>query len=186
MNAIAVTENRRRAGLHSALLTYLIAGAGILSSVPVLAAGVIYDASINELKITAVKAIQCTNNLNETLVHLDATGKVLDTSAGTVDVTCTGAGKVGLAIAKNNAGPYTEKADGTPVSPAAGTLTILVGGGGTVTTLASADNHTSQNITKMVVATAVSSKATFTLTPSGTVTTPGDFTYSLASAAWVE
>ncbi|MDU3301227.1 MAG: hypothetical protein E7E83_07265 [Enterobacter ludwigii] len=186
MNAIVVTENRRRAGLHSALLTCLIAGAGILSSMPVLAAGAIYDAKVDALTIKAIQAMTCTNALAPTDVHLNAANNVADTSAGTVEVTCTGASKIGLAIAATAAGPYTEKADGTPVASASGTLTITVGGG-TPTALADTDNHTSvSHITKMVVNQAASGVANFTLTPTGTGITAGDFTYSLASAAWVE
>lgn len=182
MNTIA--KNQRKVGT---LLTYLIAGGGLLSSVPALAAtGAIYDAHVEELKITAIKAVECTNNLKQTPVHFDATGKVLDTSAGTVSVTCTGATKVALAIADSTSGTYAEKANGTPVSPAAGTLTITVGGG-TTTSLASSDNHSSvQKITQMVVAGATAGVATFTLNSVGNVTAAGDFKYSLASAAWVE
>lgn len=185
MNTRVRVKNQRKAG---ALLTYLIAGAGLLSSVPAQAAGAIYDAKVDALTIKAIKAMTCSNKLTPTDVHLDAAGKVLDTSAGTVTVTCSGvgSGKVALAIAKSSTDHYAEKADGTAAAGAVGTLTLTLGGG-TATVLAATDNHsTTQNIDKMVVEAAKTDVAEFTLTPSGTVTTAGNFTYSLASAVWVE
>ncbi|CAM4182519.1 MULTISPECIES: hypothetical protein [Lelliottia] len=185
MNTRVIAKNQRKTG---ALLAYLIAGAGFLSSVPALAAGAIYDAKVDTLTIKAIKAMTCSNKLTPTDVHLDAAGKVLDTSAGTVTVTCAGvgSGKVALAIAKSSTDHYAEKADGTPEAGAVGTLTLILGGG-TATSLSTADNYSStKNIDKMVVAAAKADAAQFTLTPSGTVTTAGNFTYSLASAVWVE
>ncbi|MCS4267310.1 hypothetical protein [Serratia sp. BIGb0163] len=187
MNARVVTKNQRKTGT---LLTYLIAGVGILSSVPALAAGAIYDATVSPLTITAVNATKCTATLLPTNVHIDAGGQSLDTSAGTVKVTCGSEAKVGLAIATSAGGPYADSATGT-LGTGKGVLTITVLGpsGTTTETVNSSNNHSAVgNITKMVTAPATSGAATFSLTPSTTstgVTQAGTFIYSLVSAAWV-
>lgn len=185
MNTRVIVKNQRKTG---ALFTCLIAGTGLLSSVPALATGAIYDVSTSALAITAKKATTCTITPKSVPVILTG-AKINDPNAGTVDVDC-GSSKVALAIAKTAADKYDIQADGTPKT-GTGKLTItLQQTGATPTTMTASTNNFTGNtqITKMLVSN-TAAKSTFSLvaaTDATGVTAAGEFDYSLIAAAWVE
>ncbi|WP_371973016.1 hypothetical protein ACB496_15515 [Lelliottia nimipressuralis] len=173
----------------SALLRYLIAGAGILSSVPVLAEGAIYDAKISDLTITARVTPTC--SITPHVVAIDLVGKQINNpNAGGVDVDCGASSEVALAISKDGVVSYDVTAVGVPQAGAAGQLTIKLDQANATSTTMTASNNFSghSNISKMLVSN-TTGKSTFNLLASTDVngiTAAGDFKYSLLAAAWME